>query len=201
VSEGKGQGGLLFVVSGPSGSGKTTLLEGLLRYKELRRRLVQSVSFTTRPKRSGERQAREYFFISAEQFRQKQKAKKILEWTKYLGYYYATPRDFIEERVNEGRHVILCLDLKGALKIRRLYPERSVTIFIIPPSITALRERIKGRCNKTRQEEIRQRLRLARQELAASCRYDYCLENKDLRETLKGLRGIILKEIVSHQAR
>jgi len=188
--------GLIFVISGPSGSGKTTLVKNLLGNKTLKNQLVRSISFTSRPKRSGEQDKRDYFFISEKRFRQEQKAKKILEWTKYLGYYYATPKEFIERQLQKVKHVILCLDLKGAFTIKRQYPKNTVTIFVIPPSLDTLLHRITTRCNKTKEEEVRQRLTLAQQELSACDRYDYCVVNKYLSRATKQLEGIILKEIM-----
>jgi len=185
--------GLIFIISGPSGSGKTTLLKHLLQDKELKSRLTKSISFTTRPRRSREDNRKEYFFITDAQFRQARKQEKILEWTKYLGYYYATPKDFVEKQLNKGKHIVLCLDLKGALKIKRLYADKAVTIFILPPSLEALRHRIGSRCNRTKKEEIANRLKLAQIELRACCKYDYCLVNKHLVEAVKELKGIVVK--------
>lgn len=187
--------GLVFVISGPSGSGKTTLLKRLLRQGFLKGGLVKSVSLTTRPKRPGERQGRDYFFVSEREFLRLLRQKKILEWTKYLGYYYATPRDFIEGNFKQGKNILLCLDLRGARKIRRAYPKNSVTIFITPPSLADLRQRIAKRSRKTSPEELRQRLRLARGELLAKRRYDYHLLNKDLALATDKLKNIIIKEL------
>lgn len=186
--------GILFVVSGPSGSGKTTLVEKLIKGAYLGNKLVRSVSVTTRPRRSAEENGRDYLFLSREEFLRRQKAKKFLEWTKYLGYYYATPRDFLNQQLKENRHVILCLDLKGARKIRRFYPGNTVSIFILPPSLSVLHGRIERRCNRTKKKEIRQRLKLARNELSLSGKYDYRLVNKNLKQAVRELRGIILKE-------
>lgn len=186
--------GLIFVVSGPSGSGKTSLRDKLLCDSKLKTKLVKSVSFTTRPKRSGEKNARDYFFITEPEFRQKLKAKKILEWTRYLGYYYATAKDHVEKRLKSGRHVILCLDLKGALRIKRLYPANTRTIFILPPSIKALRERIERRCNKTDKRETSERIKLARKEVLAARVYDYSLVNKNMEQAVNKLRNIVLRE-------
>jgi guanylate kinase len=124
--------GRIFVVSGPSGSGKTTLLKRALAGKFLKKKFVKSVSITTRPKRSGEREARDYFFVKPLEFRRLNKAKKILEWTRYLGYYYGTKKEFLEERLIEGKHLALCLDHKGALRLKKLYPKNTVTIFVDP---------------------------------------------------------------------
>ncbi len=185
--------GLIFVISGPSGSGKTTLAQKLIRSKVLKNRLIKSISFTTRPKRQGEADKRDYFFISEREFREKRKAKKILEWTKYLDYYYATPKEFVDGQLDQGKHILLCLDFKGALKIKRLYPQNTITIFVMPPSLMALRDRIRKRCHLTKKEEIKQRLKLARQELAVAKRYNYCVINRDLKQAIKELQRIILQ--------
>ena len=189
------QKGFIFVISGPSGSGKTTLLKELLKDRQIKRHFVKSISFTTRPKRSGERNGRDYFFISEKGFNQEKRAKKILEWTRYLGYYYATPREFIESQLSKGRHIGLCLDLKGALRIKRLYPERAKTIFVVPPSLQTLRSRIEARCSKTKKEEIKKRLQLAQEELAVSRKYDYRVFNHNLKQATEGLKKIVLTVI------
>jgi len=187
--------GWIFVVSGPSGSGKTTLSATLLQDRQLRKRIFRSVSFTTRARRSQERNGRDYLFISEQEFRRKLRQKKILEWTRYLSYYYATPKGFVETSLRKGRNILLCLDLKGASRVKRLYPRNTVTIFIKPPSLEALESRIKKRCNKTKKEEIRQRLKLARQELGAWRLYDYSITNGSLPQAARALKKIILKKI------
>ena len=186
--------GRIFVVSGPSGSGKTTLLGSLFKNKGFKKNLVKSVSLTTRPKRSGERDRKDYFFITRQEFLRRKKAKKILEWTKYLGYYYATPRELVDKHLKAGRHIILCLDLKGAVRIKRLYPRNSITIFIVPPSLRALKHRIEGRSHETKSEEVSQRIGLAKEELAASRLYDYRIENRSLLQAVRQLEGVILTE-------
>lgn len=189
--------GLIFVISGPSGSGKTTLAAHLLKTKGLKGRLVKPVSFTTRPKRSGERQGKDYSFVTPDEFKEGRRAKKFLEWTKYLGYYYATPREFIKRSAALGMNVALCLDIKGAFRIKRIYPKNTVMIFVAPPSLGALRERITNRCNRTHKDEVRERLKLAKEELQNKHRYDYYLVNKDLPHTVGKLKKIILKELVA----
>lgn len=187
--------GLIFVLSGPSGSGKTTLRDKLLEHPELKKILVKSVSLTTRPRRSGEKDKKDYFFISELQFKRKLKAKKILEWTRFLGYYYATPRDFLEKELRAGKNVLLCLDLKGARRLKGLYPDNTVTAFILPPSVGILRKRIEERCARTKEAEINKRLELAGEELNASSKYDYCVVNKNLDQAVERLSGVILTEI------
>ncbi len=187
--------GLVFVISGPSGSGKTTLAEKILKDDNLNKKIGRSISFTTRPRRSGERGGRDYFFISEEEFKRQRQAKKILEWTRYLGYYYATPKEFIERQIKNNRHILLCVDLKGAAKLKKLYPKNTVTIFIMPPSLDELQDRIRNRCHKTREEEVCRRMRLAEKEILTAGKFDYCLVNKDLTRTVKELNDIILTKI------
>jgi guanylate kinase len=187
--------GLVFVVSGPSGSGKTTLLKKLLSDESLSKKAAKSISYTTRPQRSNEQDGRDYFFITQEEFKRAKKAKKILEWTRYLGYYYATPKDVVAKPLKKGKNIILCLDYRGVLAIHRVYPADTITIFIAPPSLNTLHQRIVKRCHKTKKEEVKKRLKLARREILDSSRYDYCLVNKNLGQAVKGLKGIIVKAI------
>ncbi len=181
----------MFVVSGPSGSGKTTLVERILKTRVLHPRLTRSISITTRPKRSGEIEGKHYFFLSRQEFKSALKQKKILEWTDYLGYYYATPRDFFETQLKEGKNLILCLDLKGAARVKRIYPRNTVTIFVLPPSLGVLGERIRRRCSKTKKEEILKRVKLAEKELRSASKFDYCLINEDLNKVAGELKEII----------
>jgi guanylate kinase len=184
----------IFVISGPSGSGKTTLSENLLRDKALKGKIVKSVSLTTRPKRTAEINTKHYFYITEGEFKKRLRSEKILEWTKYLGYYYATPKDFIDGQLKRNRNILMCLDLKGALRIKKLYPNKTVTIFIMPPSLGTLQERIRMRCSRTRDEEVRKRLKLAGKELSASASFDYRIVNKNLAQAVKELKGIILNK-------
>lgn len=187
--------GKIFVISGPSGSGKTTLLANSIQDKKIGKLLVKSRSVTTRPKRSGERQGKDYFFVTATEFHRLLKAKKILEWTRYLGYYYGTPREPLESQLQGGRNLGLCLDLKGARILKKIYPKNTVTVFVLPPSLNALKARIQNRCSKTNKKEVAQRIRLARRELLAASGFDYCILNQNLQIALKELKDIFLQEI------
>lgn len=191
----KNKKGILFVISGPSGSGKTTLAEKLLKDKSLKNRLKKSISFTTRQRRTGERNKRDYFFISKEQFEQARAEKKILEWIRYLGYYYGTPKEFVDNELLKGRNLLFCVDLKGACKLKRFYSKQAVTIFIMPPSLKELKRRIEKRCNKTGEEEILRRLKLAEEEILSADKFDYCITNEDLNKTTDQLKEIILDNI------
>jgi len=189
--------GKIFVISGPSGSGKTTLLENLIQDRALKKKLVRSISFTTRPRRSREKDKRDYFFINEEAFRAKRKAKKILEWTRYLGYYYGTSKEFVESGLKKGKNLILCLDARGVASMRGLYPDNTVTIFVRPPSLEELKMRISKRCRKTNKEEISRRLIVAKSEMREARGYDYSLMNKDLSKTTLELKHIVLQEVTS----
>ena len=185
--------GLIFVISGPSGSGKTTLRDRLLEDKRLQRTLAKPISFTTRPKRSKEQSGRDYYFISRAQFEAKKRAKKILEWTRYLGYYYATPKDYVQRQLRRGREIVLCTDLKGVASIKRLYPFNTVSIFVRPPSLEVLEKRITGRCHKTDKKELKRRIGLAGKELCRASSCDYQILNKRFSYALARLKGIIAK--------
>lgn len=191
----KNNPGKIFIICGPSGSGKTTLLSSLIQDRQISKLLTKSCSLTTRSKRSGEQEGKDYFFVTSDRFSQLLKAKKILEWTRYLGYYYGTPKGPLEKKLKAGINMGLCLDLKGARILKKLYPKNAVTIFVLPPSLQVLKSRIEGRCNKTHKEEIAQRMRLARKELEAASQFDYCILNQNLEIALKELKVIFLQEI------
>ncbi len=183
--------GKLFVITGPSGSGKTTLAEALLKDREFAGKVEKSVSFTTRPKRPGEQEGKDYFFLTDKGFRRGLKAKKILEWTRYLGYYYGTEKRAVDKVLRASRSLLLCIDVKGARSIRRLYPRNSVLIFVVPPSIKELERRITRRCPGTDPGEIRRRLERAKEELGEKGWFDYRLVNRDFSKALERLKKIV----------
>jgi len=190
--------GLIFVISGPSGSGKTTLAKKLLEDKSLKRSLSRLVSFTTRPKRPGERGRHDYFFVTKEQFLKQRKAKKFLEWTQYLGYYYATAKESIQAKLNQGKSVVLCVDQRGAFRIKKLFSQSARLIFILPPDFDTLRKRINLRANGTKTKSTKEnarRLALAKEEMRHKHKYDYCIINEDLGKALKELKAIVTKGI------
>lgn len=190
--------GKIFVISGPSGSGKTTLAAMLLKDPALRGLLCRSISFTTRKARTGERNKRDYFFISEAEFTRKRKAKKILEWTSYLGYYYGTDKGFVEDRLRRFRGIILCLDVAGALRIKRMYPRRAVIVFVKPPSLKELYRRIRARSRSTTEEEIVKRLAVAKEEIKKARLYDYRLVNRDLHKAIERLTKIVRLNLPEH---
>ncbi len=181
--------GKLFVISAPSGSGKTTLCRKLIQGLSGRRKLVQSVSFTTRKPRCSERQNRDYTFISREEFIKRRKAGQFLEWAQVLGNFYGTPRDFVEKHLKCGNDVLLSIDVQGARKIQRKV-SKAVFIFIFPPSFKELERRLKARSTEGK-AEIARRLKLARKEMGFAKEYNYAVVNDQISKALARLREII----------
>jgi guanylate kinase len=186
---------MIFILSGPSGSGKTTLRNLLLKDPGLKKKLVKSVSITTRMKRLREVEGRDYFFVDKETFNLLKKKRKILEWTKYLGYYYGTKKDIVEAALRAKKGILLCLDFKGTQRIKRLYSKETVSIFVLPPSIKELHKRIYGRSCKTGEKELLCRIKIAKKELLNAAYYDYTLRNRNLDQALKRLKTIILNKL------
>ena len=181
--------GRLFILSAPSGAGKTTLVQGLLRRVP---RLVHSVSMTTRPPRRGERYGRDYYFVTSAAFAAARRRGGLLEHARVHGHWYGTPRVAVRRALASGHDVLLSIDVQGARQVRRRLAD-SVTIFILPPSLASLRQRLQRRRTEAPQQ-IRARLRLARQELRAAPRYDYRVVNDEVRHALVQLQAIIIAE-------
>jgi len=182
-------GGRLFVLSAPSGSGKTTMLQALLK-KDPKR--VRSVSATTRPPRPGERPGKDYFFFSRAQFRRGISRGKFLEHARVLQNWYGTPRGPVEKALRAGKEVLLGIDIQGARQIRRSGLP-ATTIFLLPPSLKVLRQRLRRRGTET-PAQIRQRLRLAREELKEVERYDYAVVNDRLQDAVAVVEAILQAE-------
>jgi len=181
--------GILFIISAPSGSGKTTLCTRLV---ELVDSLYRSISMTTRPPRPGEKDGTDYIFIEKPEFMKRLKKREFLEWAKVFGEYYATPKKHIMHMLKRGSDVLLSIDVQGAMKIRRL-KLGAVYIFILPPSLDMLKERLINRSTDSK-EAIKKRLEIARQEIARSDKYDYIVMNNRLESALDSLRAIIVAE-------
>lgn len=179
--------GKAFVISSPSGGGKTTVVARLRRAVP---QLSRSVSVTTRAPRAGERQGRDYRFVSIEEFERLRGAGELLEWANVHGACYGTPRRPIEEALSRGRSVVLSIDVKGARQIRRALGAQAVLIFLLPPSITVLRERLRRRRTET-VTAIRTRVAAARRELACATWYDYRVVNDEVRHAVAQLKAIV----------
>ena len=189
--------GKLFVVSAPSGCGKTTLCNRLIAGGL---GLADSVSMTTRPRRPGERSGVDYHFVTERRFRDTVRKKGFLEYEENFGHLYGTPRKFVEDRLRKGRSVLLSIDVKGAMKVQKTYPASSVLVFLLPPSMAALRKRLKSRKSDA-PEVIRQRLGLAKKELSYKKRYDYSIVNNNLERAYRRLKGVVSAELGNRKGR
>ena len=181
--------GLLIVLSGPSGAGKGTICKALM---EKEKDLKLSISATTRQPRSGEIEGKNYFFKSEEEFEKMIENDSFLEWAKVYGHYYGTPKDFVLKNLDEGNDVVLEIDIQGALKIKEKFPE-GIFIFILPPSMEELKNRIKKRGTET-EEEIIKRFKSAYEELNYVSRYNYVVINDSVEEAVEKIKAIIIAE-------
>jgi len=182
--------GILTVISGFSGSGKGTVVNKLLSdYKD---DYSLSVSATTRKPRTGEEDGKHYFFISKEEFESKIKQSGFIEWAEYVGNYYGTPREYVENKLSEGKNVILEIEMQGGLQIKKQYPE-AVLVFMVPPSANELRERLVNRGTEDI-ETINKRLERAADEIKFISDYDYIVINNEIDVCSEEIHNIIEAE-------
>ena len=180
--------GKLIILSGPSGVGKGTVRLALMKKEELS--LFYSVSMTTRKERAGERDGVDYYFVSREDFERQIAEGNLLEWNEFVGNLYGTPADKVEEKRQEGKNVLLEIAVNGAKKVMERCKD-AITIFLLPPSIEKLEERIRGR--RTESEEIiQERLSKAEAELAQAPLYKYRICNDKVEEAADQIAKIIL---------
>ncbi len=181
--------GLLVVLSGPSGSGKDTILERLIC---LAPNIVKSISATTRHSRTGEINGKDYFFISEQDFCNAISDEKLLEYTNYCGNYYGTLKNLVEDLQNNQKDVILKIEVDGAKQIKEKCPD-ALRIFILPPSMETLKERLSKRGTETA-ESLEKRLNRARDEIKFSSEYDYIVVNDDVDKCAQNIYSIINAE-------
>ena len=148
-----------------------------------------SISMTTRTPRTGEENGREYFFVDTDTFEQKIKENKVIEYAKYCDNYYGTPREYVEEQLENGKDVILEIEIQGALKVKEMFPD-TVLLFIMPPSAQELQRRLVSRGTETA-EVIKKRMDRAVEEALFMEKYDYIVINDDLDRCVEELHGIV----------
>lgn len=178
--------GILVVVSGFSGAGKGTLMKQLLKTYD---NYALSVSMTTRKPRAGEEDGREYFFVSAETFEEKIAQGELVEYARYCDNYYGTPRAYVEKQLENGKDVILEIEIQGALKIKERFPQ-ALLLFVMPPSVKELERRLLGRGTET-SEVIAARLSRAGEEAEGIEKYDYLVINDDLDTCVAQMHALI----------
>ena len=178
--------GILVVVSGFSGAGKGTLMKELLKRYD---NYALSISATTRAPREGETDGKEYFFVTKEQFEKMRDERKLVEYAQYVNNYYGTPKEYVEQKMAEGKDVILEIEIQGALKVKKRFPD-ALLLFVTPPSAEELRRRLVGRGTETL-EVINARLVRGAEEAPGMEAYDYLLINDDLDRCVEEMHQLI----------
>ncbi len=180
--------GRILIFSSPSGAGKTTIVKHLL---ETFPQLAFSVSATTRPRRDHEIDGKDYYFLSVNEFRNKIEEDAFVEWEEvYKGTYYGTLKSEVQRLLNRGRHVIFDVDVKGALNIKKLYGDKALAVFVMPPSIEELEKRLRHRSTDP-EESIRERIAKAKLEMSYADKFDIILVNDKLEEALAKAEEIV----------
>ncbi len=180
--------GLLFVLSGPSGAGKGTVMTKLLKTEPLE----LSISATTRQPRPEDEEGVSYFFKSREEFERMIENNELFEYAMFSGNYYGTPRQYVIDRINAGKDVMLEIEVQGALQVKTSVPE-AVLIFLMPKTLKELRARLEGRGTES-PEQIEKRLSRAAEEVEYISAYDYIVINDSVEDTVEKLKAIISSE-------
>ena len=183
--------GVLSVISGFSGVGKGTIVKKLVAEEDY----ALSISATSRAPREGEVHGREYFFLTRDEFHSMIESDGLIEWAEYVNNFYGTPREYVEERLAEGKDVILEIEPQGALKIKEKYPE-AVLIFIVPPNAKELENRLIGRGTEEA-DTIKKRLKRAAEETEYIKNYEYIVVNDNLDDAVRDIHHII--QAASHK--
>lgn len=181
--------GILFILSGPSGVGKGTVRQRLF---EQQTHLKYSVSATTRNKRPGETEGIDYFYKSKEAFEQMIQQDELLEYAQYVNNYYGTPKSYVTDQLEKGNDVFLEIEVQGAMQVKRNFPE-GVFIFLFPPSLEELKNRIVNRGTESN-ELVINRLKEAKKEIDMMSEYDYVVVNDDVDKAVDKVKAIIIGE-------
>ncbi|MBM7685510.1 guanylate kinase [Defluviitalea raffinosedens] len=180
--------GIVVIISGPSGSGKGTIVKEMIKYDKY----ALSISVTTRSPRVGEEDGVHYFFKSKQEFEEMIHKGELIEWAEFCENYYGTPKSYVEKMLREGKDVILEIEVQGALKVKESNPE-AVLIFIVPPSLTELKNRLVGRGTE-KEEIIEKRLKRALEELDMIEKYDYLVVNDSIKDAAEKIHTIVEAE-------
>lgn len=179
---------MLYVISAPSGAGKTTIVKEILKKNP---ELVFSISATTRMKRENETEGADYFFFSKDEFKEKINNAELIEYeVLFNGDYYGTLKSFVEANIREGKDVIFDIDVNGALKIKRIYGSNAKLIFISPPDIETLKQRLKMRATES-QDQINERIKRVDLEIGKANEFDYIVVNDNLKKAVSEVQNII----------
>lgn len=181
--------GLIFVMSGPSGAGKTTIVKAVMSELE---GIEFSVSYTTRPKRENEIDGVDYFFVKEDMFRNLIKEGEFLEWAEVHGHLYGTSKSFVESRLDKGVNMLLDVDVKGALNIKKCFKD-GIFVFVAPPSFKDLKDRLIKR-NTEDNQDFEKRIEDAKFELSQISKFEYMIVNGDVSESVRQLESIIIAE-------
>lgn len=182
--------GLLIVLSGPSGVGKGTVRKEIFSQNDTK--FEYSISMTTRKPREGEVDGVDYFFKTKEEFEQLIRQDKLLEWAEFVGNYYGTPVDYVEKTLSEGKDVFLEIEVQGAMQVRKKFPD-GLFIFLAPPSLSELKNRIVTRGTET-EEIIEGRMKVAKEEIVMMDAYDYVVENDSVTLACERINAIVQAE-------
>lgn len=182
--------GNIIVISAPSGTGKTTIIKKIM---EIIPCLTFSISATTRERRSFEVDGKDYFFINEEDFKRKIENDEFVEWEKFYDYYYGTLKSFVNINLENNKNLIFEVDVKGALSIKKCYPQ-ALLIFIEPPSIEVLKERLIQRNTET-EEDFKKRIDRAGMEIQYKDKFDFSVQNINLEKAIEEVKEIILNKI------
>ena len=181
--------GLLIVLSGPSGSGKNTVCDEV---KKNNPNIWESISMTSRKPRNGEIDGKAYYFVSEEEFEENIKEDKMLEYAKFAGNYYGTPRGKVQEHLDKGEDVILVIEIQGALQIKKKIPH-ALFIFLLPPSMRELKRRLTDRHTESK-EKVMERFETAYKEINELSKYNYVIVNDEVKTAADKLEAIIKAE-------
>ncbi len=182
--------GKIILLSGPSGVGKGSIAKELLSNKSLR--LALSISMTTREIRHNEENNKNYFFVSKKEFKNNIKNHKLLEYAKFIGNYYGTPKKYCEEQIKKGRDILLEIELKGAMQVMENTSDY-ISFFILPPNLLELKKRLISR-NTDSPNLIKKRIKKAKKEMKLKDKYDYIIVNNDIKKSAELITEILLEK-------